>query len=71
VNVHTARIGREARKVLRLASWDLRERFRGAMEERGREVKSKEEMERTAIKALEFFEDVVERAGEVQSVIHA
>ena len=71
VNVHTARVGREARKVLRLASWDLRERFRGAMEERGREVKSKGEMERRAIKALEFFEDVVERAGEVQSVIHA
>ena len=71
VNVHTARVGREARKVLRLASWDLRERFRGAMEERGREVKSKEEMEHRAIKALKFFEDVVERAGEVQGVIHA
>ena len=71
VNIHTARVGREARKVLRLASWDLRERFRGAMEERGREVKSKEEMECRAIKALKFFEDVVERAGEVQGVVHA
>jgi len=71
VNVHTARVGREARKVLRLASWDLRERFRGAMEERGREVKSKEEMESRSIKALEFFENIVERAGEVQGVIHA
>ncbi|KAJ7180500.1 transmembrane GTPase fzo1 [Mycena filopes] len=33
---HSVRIGRETRKVLRLASWDLRERFRGAMEERGK-----------------------------------
>ena len=71
VNVHTARVGREARKVLRLASWDLRERFRGAMEERGREVKSNEEIECRAINALKFFDDVVERAGEVQGVIHA
>ena len=71
VNVHTARVGREARKVLRLASWDLRERFRGAMEERGREVKVQEEIEHRAVKAFEFFEDVVERAGEVQGVIHA
>jgi mitofusin len=71
VNMHTARVGREARKVLRLASWDLKERFRGAMEERGREVKSKEEMEHRAIKALEFFEDVVERAGDVQGTVHA
>ena len=71
VNVHTARVGRETRKVLRLASWDLRERFRGAMEEHRREVKSKEEMECRAAKALEFFEGVVERAGEVQGVIHA
>jgi len=70
VNVHTTRVGRETRKVLRLASWDLRERFRGAMEERGREVKGKEEMECRAIKAFKFFEDVVERAGEVQGVIH-
>ena len=71
VNVHTARVGREARKVLRLASWDLKERFRGAMEERGREVKHKEEVECTAIKALKFFEESVERVGEVQGVIHA
>jgi len=49
----------------------LRERFRGAIEERGREVKSKEEAKRRAINALEFFENTVERAGEVQSMIHA
>jgi mitofusin len=71
VNVHTARVGREARKVLRLASWDLRERFRGAMEKHGREVERNEEIECEAIKAFNFFEDVVERAGEVQGVIHA
>ena len=46
VNAHAGRISRETRKVLRLASWDLRERFRAAMDERGKEVKGAEEMEK-------------------------
>ncbi|KAJ7634152.1 hypothetical protein DFH06DRAFT_1221237 [Mycena polygramma] len=60
------RIGRETRKVLRLASWDLRERFRGAMEERGKEVKIAEEGEKRALKAQEWFGSVGERVGEVR-----
>lgn len=58
---HVARIARETRKVIRLASWDLRERFRGAMEERGREVKAAEENERRAIVAIEWFTEVSQR----------
>ncbi|KAF7309680.1 Transmembrane GTPase [Mycena indigotica] len=61
-----ARIGRETRKVLRLASWDLRERFRGAMEERGKEVKNAEENEKRALKAQEWFASVGERVGNVR-----
>lgn len=58
VNAHAGRISRETRKVLRLASWDLRERFRAAMDERGKEVKGAEEMEKKSRKALEYFLDV-------------
>jgi mitofusin 2 len=60
------RVSRETRKVLRLASWDLRERFRGAMEERGKEVGKSEEMERKAAKAKAWFEGLLGRTGEVR-----
>ncbi|KAF7370742.1 Transmembrane GTPase [Mycena sanguinolenta] len=63
---HVVRVGRETRKVLRLASWDLRERFRGAMEERGKEVKNAEEGEKRALKAQEWFGSVGSRVGEVR-----
>lgn len=66
VNVHAGRISRETRKVLRLASWDLRERFRGAMEERGKEVKGAEETEKRAARAKEWFVDIGRRTGEIR-----
>jgi mitofusin len=66
VDVHAGRISRETRKVLRLASWDLRERFRGAMDERGKEVKGAEEMEKKASRAKDWFENVAKRTGEVR-----
>ncbi|KAG6841104.1 hypothetical protein C0991_001792 [Blastosporella zonata] len=67
VDVHTGRVSKETRKVLRLASWDLRERFRGAMEERSKEVKGAEEMERKALRAKEWFGDVGRRTGEIRN----
>ncbi|EIN12294.1 transmembrane GTPase fzo1 [Punctularia strigosozonata HHB-11173 SS5] len=66
VDAQAARVARETRKVLRLASWDLKERFRSAMEERGKEVKGAEEMEKKAGKAVEFFRSVEMRTGEVR-----
>ena len=66
VNAHAGRVSRETRKVLRLASWELRERFRGAMEERGKEVKDAEELDKMARKALQFFHDVESRTGVVR-----
>ncbi|CAG7852758.1 Transmembrane GTPase fzo1 [Serendipita indica DSM 11827] len=71
VNAHATRISRETRKVLRLASWDLRERFRGAMEERQQEVKANEEQERRAIKAFEFFEAMTGKAADVSELVHS
>ena len=66
VDVHAARVGRETRKVLRLASWDLKERFRGAMDERVREVNGAEEMERKARRASEWFEEIGKRSEGVR-----
>ncbi|KAA1476883.1 hypothetical protein DENSPDRAFT_785737 [Dentipellis sp. KUC8613] len=66
VDAHAVRVSRETRKVLRLASWDLKERFRAAMEERGKEVKGAEEMERKAGKAAEWFRGVEEKTAEVR-----
>ncbi|KZS93811.1 hypothetical protein SISNIDRAFT_454256 [Sistotremastrum niveocremeum HHB9708] len=69
VSGQSARISRETRKVLRIASWDLRERFRSAMEDRAKEVREKEEIERRAKRALEYFSGVREKAGEVRFVV--
>lgn len=70
VNVQCTRIERETRKVLRMAGRDLRDRFKGAMEDRQREVKAKEEMERRATSALTFFEETVQRAQTVSAMVH-
>ncbi|KAF8879504.1 hypothetical protein BD779DRAFT_1446933 [Infundibulicybe gibba] len=67
VDVHADRISRETRKVLRLASWDLRERFRGAMEERGKEVKGAEDMEKKASRAKEWFGSVSDRTSTIRA----
>ncbi|KAG8814605.1 mitofusin [Serendipita sp. 399] len=70
VNAHCVRVGKETRKVLRIATWDLRERFRNAMEDRQREVRGKEEQERMALRAIEFFANVARRASQVNEVVH-
>jgi mitofusin len=66
VNGHAGRISRETRKVLRLASWDLRERFRAAMDERGKEVKGAEETEKKSKRALDFFIDAEKKTGAIR-----
>ncbi|KAI0056268.1 hypothetical protein BV25DRAFT_1814310 [Artomyces pyxidatus] len=66
VGAHAARVSRETRKVVRLASWDLKERFRAAMEERGKEVSGAEEMEKRATKAAEWFQEVEKRTIDVR-----
>ncbi len=57
------RIVRETRKVLRIASWEQRERFRTAMEECTKEVKNAEELQRRSEKAHEWFVHTQERDG--------
>ncbi|KAF8319640.1 hypothetical protein DL93DRAFT_2053513 [Clavulina sp. PMI_390] len=63
---HATRIARETRKVLRLAAWDLRERFRTAMEERAKEVKGAEESEKRAMNAVAWFHEVAARTEGVR-----
>ena len=69
VDGHAARVSRETRKVLRLGSWDLKERYRGAMEERGREVQGAEEMETRAKKALDYFHQLETRSSDVRDSV--
>jgi len=67
VDTHAARVGRETRKVLRLASWDLKERYRSATEERAREVTGAEQKEKRASKAKEWFSNVGQRTVEIRA----
>ncbi|KAF8827993.1 hypothetical protein HHX47_DHR4000931 [Lentinula edodes] len=70
VDAHASRISRETRKVLRLASWDLRSRFNSAMEERGKEVKVKEEIAKKAIRAMEWFGELGRKSEEIRVNAH-
>lgn len=60
------RMAREARKVIRLASWDLRERFRTALEARGKVVQEAERNERKARHAVEWFRGVEARVVDIR-----
>lgn len=50
------RISKETRKVMRLAGWDLRERFRAALEASEKDRRAVEGRLRKANEALEFLE---------------
>lgn len=65
-DAQTDRLAREARKVIRLASWDLRERFRTALEARGQVVREAEQNERKAAHALEWFRGVEARVVDIR-----
>ncbi|KAF8269393.1 transmembrane GTPase fzo1 [Lactarius quietus] len=66
VYFHAARVARETRKVLRLVSWDVKQRFRVTFEERSHEVRVAEETEGRAICAKEFFAVVGQRTAEIR-----
>ncbi|KAI0927489.1 hypothetical protein AcV5_008017 [Taiwanofungus camphoratus] len=68
VDAHALRVSSETRKVLRLASFDLRDHFRRAMEETAREVHGAEDKERIAKKAVEYFLEVQRRTGNVREL---
>ncbi|KAI5476169.1 transmembrane GTPase fzo1 [Pseudohyphozyma bogoriensis] len=53
---HSERISRETRKVVRLAGWDLRERYRAALDKSEKERKEVEESIRKADGAIAWLE---------------
>ncbi|KWU42182.1 hypothetical protein RHOSPDRAFT_21709 [Rhodotorula sp. JG-1b] len=71
-SAHSDRISREVRKVLRLAGWDLRERFRAALDKSAAERKEVEGVVARAEGALEFlieFEHNVKTSDEAVQAI--
>ena len=70
--VESERIGKETRKVMRMAGWDLRERFRAALEASEKDRREVEGKLKKAEEALEFLEsylgDVDGRKKEVKSI---
>ena len=61
VEFHVGRVSKEVRKVIRLASWDLRQKFSSVMVDREQAVCVSEEIERRALRAKEGFGEVVKR----------
>ena len=65
--IHQLRVERETRKVLRLASWDVKEKFRATLETHSVEYKKAEEDEMKAKKAIEWFNDVCQRVQTIKT----
>jgi mitofusin len=65
VEGNAERVGQETRKVLRLASWDLKQRIGTTIDERAKEVATAEEVKKSSRRAEGWFEEVKERAGQV------
>ncbi|GAA5866904.1 hypothetical protein JCM8547_003912 [Rhodosporidiobolus lusitaniae] len=68
---HSDRIAKETRKVLRLAGWDLRERFRAALEKSSTEKKQVEGVVARAEAALRFLAEFEERCEKEEEVVRA
>lgn len=65
VEVNAERVGRETRKVLKMASWDLKQRMNTTIDEKEKEVKIAEDIEKTSKRAKEWLEQAKERTGRV------
>jgi len=61
------RISRETRKVLRLAGFDLRERFRASLEENAKHSREAEEKAKTAKIAQEYFAAIAAKTGTIRA----
>ena len=66
---HSQRMGKESRKVMRLISWDAREKFRTALNQRMDAVKEHEKVERKAREALEFFGGIEDKVGTIRETV--
>lgn len=66
---HSQRMGKESRKVMRLISWDARERFRGALNERMNAVKQGEQEVKKADEALGFFAGIEDKVTAIRNTV--
>lgn len=66
---HAKRMGQESRKVMRLISWDAKERFRGALNQRMDAVKQGEKVEKKAKEALDFFGGIEHKVGTIRETV--
>ncbi|WFD42161.1 mitofusin [Malassezia psittaci] len=62
-SIHSMRVTRETRKVLRLASWDLQEKFRVAISQRRSDVERAEQQEKVAQYALKWFNETATKSA--------
>ena len=65
VEANAERVGRETRKVLRLACWDLKQRTATAIDEKAKEVKAAEDVEKNSKEAVVWFEQAKDRTVQV------
>lgn len=65
----SAKMSREVRKVMRIAAYDLKERYRSAVESRAKVVKENEEAEKKANAALAHFVMVDEKVQEIRGAV--
>ncbi|KDN52463.1 hypothetical protein K437DRAFT_254244 [Tilletiaria anomala UBC 951] len=69
--LHTQRVSREVRKVMRLASYDLQETFRVAIAQRAQQVHDAETQEQSAIEAGEYFGRTSDQARVLRKQVDA
>lgn len=67
--MHGMRVTREVRKVLRIASWDLQEKFRVAIVQRRADVAKAESQEKTALVALAWFAETAARSAATAAAV--
>lgn len=67
--MHGMRTTREVRKVLRLASWDIQEKFRVAIAQRRADVQKAEAQEKLASAALAWLTETAARSASVQTQV--
>lgn len=70
-DVEADRISKESRKVLRLASWELREQFRKAFEKSQQECASVEDQRVKSQHALEWLENFVQQLDQQKTQVDA
>ena len=66
-SMHGARVARETRKILRIASWDLQERFRAAVASYRADVDRAEAQEKCAMLALAWFYEAAEKSASLST----